>query len=92
MLWCNDIIEPIAVTSTRCHLVGSFSVNLSIYEVGRQSEENQTDNTGAANRKNIGDVCCSLRYPSHIACSGSQRAQRSLLITHRSADDRDNPT
>lgn len=39
---CNDIIEPIVVTYTHCHLVGSFSEHLLIYEVVVESEESQT--------------------------------------------------
>lgn len=39
---CNDIIELIVVTYTHCHLVGSFSEHLLIYEVVVQSEESQT--------------------------------------------------
>lgn len=39
---CNDIIELIVVTYTHCHLVGSFSDHVLIYEVVVQSEESQT--------------------------------------------------
>lgn len=52
---CNDIIELTVVTYTHCHLVGSFSEHLLIYEVVVQSEESQSElsyqrnNTGAVN-------------------------------------------